>query len=132
MLKRKGTILLIVCAAVLLGGVLEGREDYMLTLPVYRRYMCTNCHISPTPTAVSADLNLFGRDFRDNSYIWNNALAVKDSDGDNYANGIEVGDENGDGVAEIVIERSNPGDPLNNPNSIDKDTWGIIKSLFKD
>jgi hypothetical protein len=39
--------------------------------------------------------------------------------------------QNGDGVADIGFERSNPGDRLNTPNSIDKGTWGILKSLFE-
>jgi hypothetical protein len=130
MLKRNGIILLIICAAMLLAAVLKGREQYMLELPVYRRYGCGLCHNSSNP--VSDDLNAFGEDFRANRYVWNEDLASKDSDGDNYANGIELGDEDGDGDPEILIERSNPGDPLNSPSSIDKETWGIIKSLFRD
>jgi hypothetical protein len=130
MLKRNGIMLIIVCAALLLGAALKGREQYMLTLPVYRRYSCSICHKSSNP--ISADLNPFGEDFQRNRYVWDEALATKDSDADNYTNGIELGDEDGDGVPEIVIERSNPGDPLNNPNSIDKETWSAIKSFFSD
>ena len=130
MLKRKGIVLVIICASLLLAAVLKGREEYMQNLPVYRRYSCSICHMSQNP--VSADLNPFGEDFRRNRYVWDEALARKDSDGDNYTNGIELGDEDGDGDPEIVIERSNPGDPLNNPNSIPKDTWSVIKSLFRD
>ncbi len=122
--------MLIICLAVLLSGVLKGREDYMQLLPVYRHYRCKLCHQSAIPG--SSDLNQFGIDFRSNSYKWDEVLADKDSDGDQYKNGLELGDEDGDGEPEVLIERSNPGDPLNNPTSIDKDTWGVIKNLFKD
>ena len=59
-------------------------------------------------------------------------IAVKDSDLDGFSNGLELGDEDGDGIPEIGIERSNPGDPLNTPSSVDRETWGLIKSLFED
>ena len=103
----------------------------MRTLPVFDRYKCLLCHASGLPISAS-DLTGFGIDFKDNGYKWDDAIAAKDSDSDGYPNGIELGDENGDGVAEIGFERSNPGDRLNTPNSIDKGTWGILKSLFED
>ena len=129
-LKRSCIIMLIVCLAVLLSGVLKGREDYMRNLPVYRLYRCMLCHQSTIPS--SGDLNEFGKDFRDNGYVWDETLADMDSDGDLYKNGLELGDEDGDGEPEVLIERSNPGDPLNNPTSIDRKTWGVIKNLFRD
>jgi hypothetical protein len=130
--KRKAwTIFCIFCAAALAAGTLAGREDYMQKLPVYRTYQCTICHASSRPVAGN-DLNKFGVDFKSNGQVWNAALAAKDSDGDAFTNGVELGDENGDGIPEISIERSNPGDPLNTPNSVDRSTWGILKSLFED
>lgn len=130
-LKRSCVIMFIICLAVLLSGVLKGREDYMQSLPVYRLYRCTLCHHSATPTS-SGDLNKFGMDFRTNDFAWDKTLADMDSDGDQYKNGLELGDEDGDGEPEVLIERSNPGDPLNNPTSVDRKTWGIIKNLFAD
>ena len=130
MLKRKGTVLLIVLIAVLVAGTLKSNENYMENLPVYKRYMCALCHTSDIPSLV--DLNDFGTDYQQNGYVWDARLAEMDSDKDQYPNGIELGDEDGDGQPEIYVERSNPGDPLNNPSSLDRDTWGIIKNLFKD
>jgi hypothetical protein len=130
MLKRRIILILIVLAAVLISSAPKSSEDYMLTLPVYKRYMCALCHTSADPSPF--DLNDFGKDYQSNDYIWDKRLAEMDSDDDDYPNGIELGDENGDGEPEIFVERSNPGDPLNNPSSIDKDTWGIIKNLFRD
>ena len=114
------------------SGALKSREDYMETLPVYKRYMCSLCHISGDPEQEGTDLNDFGKDFQANNHVWDKDLAEMDSDGDDYPNGLELGDEDGDNEPETYVERSNPGDPLNNPSSIDKDTWGIIKNLFKD
>ena len=129
-LKRSCIIMFIVCLAVILAGVLEAYDHYMQILPVYRLYRCKLCHQSAVPS--SGDLNQFGKDFRTNGYMWDETLADMDSDGDQYKNGLELGDEDGDGVPEVLIERSNPGDPLNNPTTIDRTTWGIIKNLFKD
>jgi hypothetical protein len=132
MLKRRCIIILIVLAAVLISGAPKSFENYMENLPVYRRYLCALCHFSGNPELGDSELNDFGLDFKSNNYMWDERLAALDSDGDDYPNGIELGDEDGDGEPEILVERSNPGDPLNNPSSIDKDTWGIIKSLFRD
>jgi len=130
MLKRRCIIILIFLAAVLVSGATKSWKHYMQRLPVYKRYMCSLCHTSSPPSA--GDLNYFGVDFQNNNYVWDEHLAVMDSDGDGYPNGMELGDEDGDGQPEIFVERSNPGDPLNTPSSIDKDTWGIIKNLFND
>ncbi len=129
-LKRSCIIVFIVCLAVLLAGVLEAYDHYMQILPVYRLYRCMLCHQSAVPNR--GDLNQFGKDFRTNGYTWDETLADMDSDGDQYKNGLELGDEDGDGVPEVLIERSNPGDPLNNPTTIDRKTWGVIKNLFRD
>jgi hypothetical protein len=103
----------------------------MRVLPVYKHYRCAICHTSSNPVIGSAGLNSFGSDFMNNGYQWNSNLAAKDSDGDGYANGLELGDDNGDGSPDISFERSNPGDRYNTPNSVDRQTWGIIKSLFE-
>ncbi len=130
-LKRNVTIILFFAVILFVAGTLKSREEYMRSLPVYRHYKCLICHKSAAPVS-GQDLNGFGVDFRKSGYAWNNALAVKDSDGDGYPNGDEIGDANGDGTADVGFEYSNPGDPLNIPNSIDRGTWGILKSLFEE
>ena len=47
-------------------------------------------------------------------------------------NGLEIGDEDGDGTPSVTRERSNPGDPLGTPSSLDEHTWGVIKKLFEE
>jgi hypothetical protein len=129
-LKRNSLLILVLATVLLCGGALKSREEYLQTIPVHERYQCALCHASRLPTSAS-DLNKFGIDFKDNDYVWDGVLAALDSDADGFANGIEIGDESGDGIADIAFERSNPGDPLNTPNSIPKSTWGILKSLFE-
>jgi hypothetical protein len=129
-LKLNAVIVLVCAAVIFAAGTIKSGEEYMRSLPVYRHYKCLLCHKSAAP--VSADLNSFGFDFKKNGYSWNNAFALKDSDGDGYPNGEELGDTNGDGDADVGFERSNPGDPMNVPNSIDRGTWGILKSLFEE
>ena len=114
------------------AGSLMSTENYMRALPMSKRYQCANCHASASPTLASYSLNSFGADFRNNSEKWDAALASKDSDGDGYTNGMELGDENGDGIPEAAFERSNPGDRFNTPNSVSQKTWGQLKSLFED
>jgi hypothetical protein len=121
----------LVCVGMLfVAGTLMATEDYMKTLPAYKRYKCLICHTVAQPTSAS-QLNSFGVDFQKNGYIWNIALAVKDSDGDGFPNGVELGDENGDGQADTGFERSNPGDRLNTPSSVNQGTWSLLKSLFE-
>ena len=129
-LKLNVIVILVLAAVICVAGTLKSREEYMRSLPVFRHYRCLLCHKSSVP--VSADLNSFGSDFKKNGYSWNNALALKDSDGDGYPNGDEIGDGDGDGTADVGFEYSNPGDPMNVPNSIDRGTWGILKSLFEE
>jgi hypothetical protein len=129
-LKRNVIVILFLAAVISAAGTLKSNENYMRSLPVYRRYKCLICHKSSAP--VSSDLNGFGSDFKKNGYEWNSALALKDSDGDGYPNGDELGDGDGNGVPDVGFEYSNPGDRMNVPNSIDRGTWGILKSLFEE
>ena len=131
-LKLKPLIVIVIaCAAVaLVADTLMSRQDYMESLPVYKRYKCAICHTTATPT--SASLNAFGADFKANGRVWDATIAAKDSDKDGFPNGDELGDSDGDGVPDVGIERSNPGDRMNTPNSVDPGTWGLLKSLFED
>ncbi|MBN2071980.1 MAG: hypothetical protein JW814_11030 [Candidatus Krumholzibacteriota bacterium] len=114
------------------AGKISGTEDSMKKLPNHSRYRCAICHVSAEPRQGSSELNLFGVDFLARGGVWSAVLAGEDSDKDTYTNGFEIGDDNGDGVAEIEPERSNPGDIKEIPSSIDPKTWGLIKSLFDD
>lgn len=124
-------LVLVIAGVLFIAGTLMSTEDYMKTLPAYKRYKCLICHTVSQPTSAS-QLNSFGLDFQANGYVWNRVLALKDSDGDGFPNGVELGDENGDGVPDVGFERSNPGDRMNTPNSVNPQTWSLLKSLFEE
>lgn len=114
-------------------GAVISTPDLMTRLPAYGRFRCALCHTSSAPVSGSADLNVFGSDFQKNDKEWNAALAMLNSDGDRCSNGFELGDENGDGVLESkqTIERSNPSDGADCSTTVDRETWGQIKELFR-
>jgi hypothetical protein len=123
---------LVVCVLAFASGALLSRETFMTKLPVYERYRCALCHTVSEPAVGNAPLNKFGVDFHSNDDKWDSELALKDSDEDGWTNGVEIGDENGDGVSDLTQERSNPGNALDKPSSVDENSWGIIKKLFTD
>lgn len=124
--------MLIVCLGAFVSGAILGREDLMQKLPLYERFQCALCHSIETPLPGAAPLNSFGADFHANGDVWNAELAAKDSDNDGFSNGVELGDDDGDGVPNVPMERSNPGNPLDKPSSVNEETWGVIKQLFSD
>ena len=80
-------------------------------------FSCSTCHGSSMSikNAFGADVNsLVSRNGQQK--FWDAVLAAKDSDGDGFSNGLELGDENGDGVAERTTNLSNPGDASSVPD----------------
>ncbi len=131
-LKMRGLAVIVVCAGLLATGISLATEDFMNKIPVHERFRCAICHTVSEPDLSNRDLNAFGTAFVNNGNNWDQTLAGLDSDGDGYKNGLEIGDDDGDGNASISRERSNPGDPLETPNSLDEHTWGVIKKLFEE
>lgn len=84
---------------------------------------CAACHISPSGggarTPFGQDVyNIIGGS-SDPVPFWTPALAERDSDGDTYCNGQEVGDPDGDGVPIAGATVTNPGVSSSKPtNSI--------------
>lgn len=108
-------------------------EADMAVLPVVEPFRCLLCHVPTNPTRTDRDLNLFGEDFLDNGRRWNATLAALDSDGDGCSNGFELGDMDGNGVADgnVSVLNSNPGVPGDcGELIIDARTWGALKALF--
>lgn len=74
--------------------------------------------------------NPFGIDFRANNKTWNDTLCEKDSDGDGYSNGQELGDPNctwsvGPVSPSRTTNLTHPGicEPLGSSNCAKKNTW---------
>lgn len=109
-------------------------EADMNMLPVVDPFRCAICHVEAAPSSAQHDLNVFGLDFLSNGRSWNAALAALDSDGDGCSNGVELGDANGDGIADggVTELTSNPGVPGDcwGELVIDARTWGALKALF--
>lgn len=124
-------------AVALLGWAVapaRATESDMTQLPVTSPYQCLACHTVTNPGPGSFALNPFGLDFLENGRIWDSNLAHLDSDGDNCLNGVEVGDSDGDGVADgnVQEQASNPGvdDDCGSGSLVDEKTWGALKAMF--
>ncbi len=104
----------------------------MAKLPVFEPYRCAVCHVESPENGGDTTLNPFGNDFLANLRRWNLALAELDSDSDGCLNGVELGDSDGDAVADGNTDRltSNPG-AADCGSSLDVTTWGELKALFE-
>jgi len=110
--------------------VLATPQD-LAKVPIVEPFRCTICHVE-SPEGGGTALNIFGTDFLGNLRRWNAALAELDSDGDGCLNGVELGDSDGDAVADGNADRltSNPG-VADCGSSLDVTTWGDLKALFE-
>jgi hypothetical protein len=130
MRSRIAILAALLCAA---AAVPAGATDtYMSRLPATSPFRCLNCHDNQDPTAATATLNAFGRDFASNGFKWDRTLAQKNSDGDSCLNGFEVGDADGDGRldAAVSVERRNPGDN-DCALQLTPEGWSALKQLFR-
>lgn len=103
-------------------------------LPTTVPYGCADCHVGDSPVAGDAALNPFGVDFQNNNLVWDLALANMNSDGDECANGVEIGDADGDGRLDggVIEQSSNPGvDDCSGGALVNPQTWGNLKALFQ-
>lgn len=121
------------CLALMLRpGPASGTIADMQKLPTFTRFQCLLCHTTAQPTAQNADLNAFGNDFLENGRIWNQALAMKNSDEDGCTNGFELSDRDGDGKPDFGAhaEESNPGNPTDCSVAFTRFNWGVLKKVF--
>lgn len=121
-------------ALVLAPGSATGTADLMTRLPAYQKFKCALCHTSAAPVAGASGLNDFGGDFETNKTVWDQTLALLNSDDDRCLNGFELGDEDGDGRLDYpgqAIERSNPADGADCSIALTIQTWGKIKEVFR-
>ena len=135
LLARSLTTVSAVIAVLALVAVVHANTTHMAQLPASATLGCANCHVNGTTSTVpaSAALNGFGQAFKNNNMVWNRALAEKDSDSDGCTNGVELGDADGNGEpdAHQPQQTSNPGSGGDcQPNTLNEQTWGALKSLF--
>lgn len=120
--------------AVMLGyaGPVAATVTDMARLPIHEPFRCLICHVESPENGGGTALNLFGDAFLANLRAWNATLADLDSDRDGCLNGVELGDSDGDRVADGNIDRlaTNPG-VADCGSSLDATTWGELKALFE-
>ncbi len=110
--------LIAVFAIVFIGwGQTDARPARVDQLPNGRALGCASCHVNPAGGGARTP---FGNDINNNYLVpsgrsgvvqWNAMLAMLDSDGDGVSNGRELGDPDGDGMTDVSIQVTNPGDP---------------------
>jgi len=134
LLARSLTTITVVIAVMALVAAVNANTAHMAQLPSSADLGCANCHVNATSvSAPSAEVNSFGQAFKNNGMVWNRTLAEKDSDGDGCTNGFELGDVDGNGVADEhqTQQTSNPGSGGDcQPSTLTEQTWGALKSLF--
>ena len=107
------TMLLIGCA--LQCAFIEkthARSFRVAMLPNGNALGCASCHIR---SSGGGPRTPFGNEVRSivggsRAPFWSETLASMDSDGDGFSNGLELGDPDGDGIAEAGAQVTNPGD----------------------
>ena len=99
---------------------IQARSSYVSKIPNGSVNRCANCHIRPSGGGPKNDFGLDVEDalVRQGRSFWTAILASKDSDGDGFTNGEELGDPEGDGVAIPGAAISLPGDANDFPNII--------------
>lgn len=88
-------------------------------MPNGATFSCSNCHLNPGGGGAR---NAFGEAVNSivsggNQSFWTAALAAMDSDGDGFTNGQELGDPDGDGVANSTQSIANPGNANSTPSA---------------
>ena len=99
---------------------IQARSFYINRIPNGSVNRCANCHIRPSGGGPKNDFGLDVEDalIRQGSSFWTAVLASKDSDGDGFTNGEELGDPEGDGVATSGAAVTLPGDATDFPDII--------------
>jgi hypothetical protein len=109
--------LLCICAS-LVGESALARPFRPGLIPNGTVFNCLTCHVT---AAGGSARNKFGLDVfaivrgPSATPFWSPTLAAKDSDGDGFTNGEELGDPDGDGIPIEGAEITNPGNPNSKP-----------------
>ena len=113
MSQRKSLIVLVAFGLLAcLDSTADARGFRVGLVPNGAENNCATCHNNPggggPRNSFGGDVGeLVGRGSRDP--FWSLDLAIQDSDSDGFTNGEELGDPDGDGVANRTVNISNPG-----------------------
>lgn len=107
----------VAAVAALLSAVAHARSFRLAQVPNGTSIGCALCHVNP---GGGGPRNPFGLDVQAitgpvNRPFWSAELAAKDSDGDGFSNGVELGDP--DGAFNLIAGwlATRPGDPASKP-----------------
>ena len=97
-------------------------EEYVSLIPNGSVNSCSTCHVNADPNNASTTRNSFGVAWSKNTpaRTYNSLLAGKDSDGDTFSNGVELGDPAGtwtSGSPDPAGPVFNPGDAASHPTA---------------
>lgn len=95
----------------------EAREHRVQQLPHGVQFSCDICH---TPTRGLTDFGFDSFEFTEGGNVVWARLAERDSDGDGYTNGVELGDPNG----AWRPGQANPAGPISDPGDADSNFCG--------
>jgi len=97
-------------------STLSAKSSFPSMMPNGMVNRCANCHVR---SSGGGPRNAFGQDvalaLRQGPAFWTSALAALDSDGDGFTNGEELGDPDGDGVAQEGMNVTLPGNAADFP-----------------
>lgn len=123
-------LLMITAGSLTVSATAIASSEWVAEIPNGTVFSCSTCHTNVP------EVNDFGTDFlatNPGAPTWTMALAMMDSDGDTFSNGIELQDPTGSWTSgdpdpgdENLV--TNPGDDASVP--VEATTWGKIKDLF--
>jgi hypothetical protein len=116
-------------AAVIAAGAAFGWGGWESRVPNGHVFGCNTCHME----------SKFYVDMVANGNVWNENLAVKDSDGDGYSNGIELQDPYGvwrpgkPNPSRPAWDTYNPDNSASVPPyaAVEPVSWGRVKAMFR-
>lgn len=112
---------LVAVAVLTVGTPVDGRPHRVDQVPNGAVLSCATCHVSAAggdarnPFGQTVESEFLSSVSDSGNVLWSPALASRDSDGDGFTNGTELGDPDGTGVPDSAAAVTAPGDAADFP-----------------